>query len=179
MGVSSWVWPRERWRRRGFTPASRSWVAYACRRGWMATPIVVMPARRLAVRKAPWTLVRRMGEGAGGLCWCSRPVAGKSQVLFRWVFQWVRSRASGAAGRGTYRSLAPLPRWIWTWRRCPSMSETCRERAAWSRSPALEDVLREEANATGADTHGSWGKAIDVFAVQEGVLQLLCRDAVG
>jgi len=44
---------------------------------------------------------------------------------------------------------------------------------------ALEDVLREEANATGADTHGSWGKAIDVFAVQEGVLQLLCREAVG
>ena len=43
----------------------------------------------------------------------------------------------------------------------------------------LEDVLREEANATGADAHGRWGKAIDVFAVQEGVLQFLFRDAVG
>ena len=44
---------------------------------------------------------------------------------------------------------------------------------------ALEDVLREEADATGAEAHGSWGKAIDIVAVQEGVLQLLCRDAVG
>jgi hypothetical protein len=27
------------------------------------------PARRLAVRKAPWTLARLMGEVAVGLCW--------------------------------------------------------------------------------------------------------------
>jgi|SoiMetStandDraft_2_1073263.scaffolds.fasta_scaffold02074_6 hypothetical protein len=46
----------------------------------MATPILLIPARCLAVRKAPWTLVRRMGEAAVGLCWWSRPVAGKSQV---------------------------------------------------------------------------------------------------
>jgi hypothetical protein len=38
---------------------------------------------------------------------------------------------------------------------------------------ALEDVLREEAETTGAETHGRWGKAVDVFPVQEGVLQLL------
>jgi hypothetical protein len=44
---------------------------------------------------------------------------------------------------------------------------------------ALEDVLREEANTAGADTHGGWGEAIDVFAVQERALQLLCGDAVG
>jgi len=44
---------------------------------------------------------------------------------------------------------------------------------------ALEDVLIEEADTTGAEAHGRWGKAIDVFAVQEGVLQLLFRDAVG
>ena len=43
----------------------------------------------------------------------------------------------------------------------------------------LEDVLIEEADTTGAEAHGRWGKAIDVFAVQEGVLQLLFRDAVG
>ena len=43
----------------------------------------------------------------------------------------------------------------------------------------LEDVLREEANATGADAHGRWGKAIDVFAVQKGVLQLLFSNEVG
>jgi hypothetical protein len=35
----------------------------------MATPVVVIPARYLAVRKAPWTLERLMGEAAGGLWW--------------------------------------------------------------------------------------------------------------
>ncbi len=44
---------------------------------------------------------------------------------------------------------------------------------------ALEHVLREEAETPGADAHGRWSKAIDVLAVQEGVLQLLCSDAVG
>ena len=42
-----------------------------------------------------------------------------------------------------------------------------------------EDVLREEAHTTGADTHGGWGEAVDVFAMQEVALQLLFRDAVG
>jgi len=37
----------------------------------------------------------------------------------------------------------------------------------------LEDVLGEEADATVAEAHGRWGEAIDVCAVQEGVLQLL------
>jgi hypothetical protein len=44
---------------------------------------------------------------------------------------------------------------------------------------ALEDVLREKAAATGAEAHGSRGKAIDVCAVQEGVLQLLFGQQVG
>jgi hypothetical protein len=44
---------------------------------------------------------------------------------------------------------------------------------------ALEDVLIEEADAAGAEAHGSWGEAIDVCAVQEGVLKFLFRDAVG
>ena len=44
---------------------------------------------------------------------------------------------------------------------------------------ALEDVLIEEADATGADAHGSGSEAIDVFPVQEVALQLLFRDAVG
>jgi hypothetical protein len=44
---------------------------------------------------------------------------------------------------------------------------------------ALEDVLREKADATVADTHGRWGEAVDIFPVQEGVLEFLCRDAVG
>jgi hypothetical protein len=43
----------------------------------------------------------------------------------------------------------------------------------------LEDVLREEANATVAEAHGRWGEAVDVFAVQEVALQLLFRNAVG
>jgi len=30
---------------------------------------------------------------------------------------------------------------------------------------ALEDVLREEADATVADTHGRWSEAVDIFAV--------------
>jgi hypothetical protein len=43
---------------------------------------------------------------------------------------------------------------------------------------ALEDVLGEEAAAAGADAHGRWGEAIDVFPVQEIALQLLCGDTV-
>jgi hypothetical protein len=44
---------------------------------------------------------------------------------------------------------------------------------------ALEDVLIEEADATVADTHGRWGEAINVFAVQEVVLPLLFGEQVG
>ena len=44
---------------------------------------------------------------------------------------------------------------------------------------ACADGLREEADTAGADTHGRWDEAVDVLPVQEGVLQLLCRDAVG
>ena len=44
---------------------------------------------------------------------------------------------------------------------------------------AREDVLREEADAPVADTHGSWSEAVDVFAVEEVGLKLLFRDAVG
>ncbi len=42
---------------------------------------------------------------------------------------------------------------------------------------AFEEVLREEADATGADAHGRWGEAVDIFAVQEVVLQLLLLSA--
>ena len=42
-----------------------------------------------------------------------------------------------------------------------------------------EDVLREEAETTRAEAHGRGGEAVDVLPVQEGVLQCLCRDAVG
>jgi hypothetical protein len=44
---------------------------------------------------------------------------------------------------------------------------------------ACEDVLVEESDATGADAHGSWGKAIAVFAVQEVGLKLFFGDHVG
>ena len=43
---------------------------------------------------------------------------------------------------------------------------------------ACEDVWREDAETTGADAQGSWGEAIDMFPVQEGVWQCLCSDAV-
>jgi hypothetical protein len=43
----------------------------------------------------------------------------------------------------------------------------------------LEDVLREEADAAGAEAHGRWSPAIDVLAVEAGALQCRCRDAVG
>jgi hypothetical protein len=43
----------------------------------------------------------------------------------------------------------------------------------------LEDVLIEEADAPVAEAHGSRGEAIDVLAVQEGVLQLLFGEQVG
>lgn len=67
MGVSSGVGPRERWRSRGWTPASRRGVAEEWRSVWRAPPRVVLPARCVAVRKAPWTLARRMGKAAVGL----------------------------------------------------------------------------------------------------------------
>ncbi len=44
---------------------------------------------------------------------------------------------------------------------------------------ARADVLREEAEATRAEAHGRWGEAVDVFPVEEGVLQLLCGEQVG
>lgn len=44
---------------------------------------------------------------------------------------------------------------------------------------ALEDVLIEEADATVADTQGSWGKAIHVFPVQEIALEFLFGEHVG
>jgi hypothetical protein len=39
---------------------------------------------------------------------------------------------------------------------------------------ALADVLREEADATGAETQGRRGEAVDVVPVEDGVLQRLC-----
>jgi hypothetical protein len=44
---------------------------------------------------------------------------------------------------------------------------------------ALEDVLREEAEATGAEAHGRGGEAIDVLAVQEIALERLFGEQVG
>ena len=44
---------------------------------------------------------------------------------------------------------------------------------------ALEDVLVEEADATGAEAQGRGGEAIDVFPVQAIARQLLFGDAVG
>ena len=44
---------------------------------------------------------------------------------------------------------------------------------------ALEDVLREETDATRADTHRRGGEAVDVFPVQEVMLQFLFSNAVG
>jgi hypothetical protein len=44
---------------------------------------------------------------------------------------------------------------------------------------ALEDVLGEEADATGAEAHRCGGQAIDIFAVQKGALQRRFRHAVG
>jgi hypothetical protein len=39
-------------------------------------------------------------------------------------------------------------------------------------------VLIKEAHATIAEAHGRWSKTIDVFPVEEVVLQFLFRDAV-
>src|SRR2546428_607515 len=47
-----------------------------------------------------------------------------------------------------------------------------------SRAVALEDVLREEADAAGADAHGGRGEAVDVLPVQAIVLGFWCSDAV-
>ena len=42
----------------------------------------------------------------------------------------------------------------------------------------MEDVLREAADATGADAHGGRGETIDIFSMQAGGLQCFCGDAV-
>jgi hypothetical protein len=44
---------------------------------------------------------------------------------------------------------------------------------------ALEDVLIEETDTTIAEAHGRGGEAVDVFPVQEVVLQFLFSNAVG
>ena len=44
---------------------------------------------------------------------------------------------------------------------------------------ALEDVLSEASDATRADAQGSWGEAVDVLPVQEGVLQRLFGEQIG
>jgi hypothetical protein len=44
---------------------------------------------------------------------------------------------------------------------------------------ALEDVLGAEPHTTGADTQGRGGEVVDVFAVQEGVLECGCGEEVG
>ena len=71
--------------------------------------------------------------------------------------QEVRSSARVSAGRGTSRSLAPLPRWTWTWRRGPSRSETCRKRASWSRRPSERRWGRRPGCARGSQTRGAAG----------------------
>ena len=43
----------------------------------------------------------------------------------------------------------------------------------------LKHVLGEESDATGANTQGSWGEAIDVFSMQEGGLERLFGEQVG
>jgi hypothetical protein len=68
LGVARRGCPRERWMRRRGTPAARRGVAEACLRAWRARPVLARAARRVAVRKAPWTLCRRMGKVAVGLC---------------------------------------------------------------------------------------------------------------
>ncbi len=44
---------------------------------------------------------------------------------------------------------------------------------------ALEAVWREEADAAVADAQGGGGEAVNVFPVEEGVLQGVCREAIG
>ena len=44
---------------------------------------------------------------------------------------------------------------------------------------ALQNVLVEEPDTTGADAHGSGGEPIDICAVQEGVLKLGFGEQVG
>jgi hypothetical protein len=43
----------------------------------------------------------------------------------------------------------------------------------------LEDVLREAADAAGAEAHGRRGAAVDMLAVEEGSREFLCGDAGG
>lgn len=75
----------------------------------------------------------------------------------RGVVQEVRRSASVAAGRGSYRSLAPLPRWTWPWRRGASLSEPWRQRAAGSRRPKRETVVQETRWGKGGRTRGGAG----------------------
>jgi hypothetical protein len=62
--VARCAWPRERGMARRLPPAASRGVASACRRGWGPTARGRIPARGVAVRKAPWTLWRGLGEVA-------------------------------------------------------------------------------------------------------------------
>jgi hypothetical protein len=137
---SSRAWPIYLCMARRVTPASRRCVAEQWRRVGMPPARFRIPARGWALRKAPWTRRRCMGSVAGGMGFCSRPVAGKSQVGWRGVVQECRQQAQGSGGRGTEQSLAPVPRCTWPMRRWPSMAETGRKSSSCSRSPKLETV---------------------------------------
>jgi hypothetical protein len=63
------------------------------------------------------------GGGGGRTELVSASGGGEEPGGGRWVCQEVRRSVRVSTGRGTYRSLAPWPRWPWTWRRRPSMSE--------------------------------------------------------
>ena len=52
-------------------------VHASCLKAGMAIPSLVMPARCVAMRKAPWTLVRLLEEVAIGLWWVIPPGGGK------------------------------------------------------------------------------------------------------
>jgi len=80
----------------------------------MATPVLVMPARCLAVRKA---LDARPTHGGGRrrTLFLIPPGGGKEPGFVPMGFPVGSQQSQRIFGQGTYRSLAPLPRWTWTW----------------------------------------------------------------
>jgi hypothetical protein len=224
MGVARGGWPRARWRSRGGTPASRRGVASAGRRGGMATPVVVLPARCLAGRQAPWPRVRRRGEAAAALCVLA-PRGGQAPGRVRVGVPGGAQQRAGLCRPGdrpVFGALAPGARDLEALaiegrdlqtEGCVESESQARDGGAGDgvvpgggrREEALallhmedggepvgggtqerqrgpvtrQDVRREEAAATVTEAQGRRGQAIDVVAVQDSTLPLLCRHAVG
>jgi hypothetical protein len=124
------------------TPVASRCIAQACRTvGRHAR--VGMPRSRRAARKASCPRERGRGLVAVARPGPPRPSAGQIQSGGRWGPPDWRHRARRRRGRGTSRSLAPLPRRPWRPMRAESRALPCRGVPSCRRRPQASRVARQ------------------------------------